>query len=269
MVPPDAAATDGHPVRKILVDLTVMTVIGLVLALVGPFNSFAAPFAYRLLYWVSLSWAGYACYAPIGSLVTRLGQRYDLPDTALWVAACLIATVPMTLVVWLVMHRRGASGWPGLEAAMTMYGYVLAIGGPVTLLFYALERRHAVPAPAEPAPATLPTPAPADPAPIAPRLFARISPGLGQDLIALEMEDHYLRVHTRLGSELILLRMRDALGEVEGVEGAQVHRSWWVARHAVERVERDGRNLRLVLPRGIVAPVARNLAPALKAAGWF
>ena len=83
------------------------------------------------------------------------------------------------------------------------------------------------------------------------------------------MEDHYVRAHTVLGSELILLRMRDAVGELEGIDGAQVHRSWWVARDAVEDVKRDGRNLRLVLPGGLEAPVSRARVVELKEAGWF
>ena len=83
------------------------------------------------------------------------------------------------------------------------------------------------------------------------------------------MEDHYLRVHTALGSDLILLRMRDAVAELDGLDGAQVHRSWWVARRAVEKIERDGRNVRLVLATGLVAPVARNMVPVLKSGGWL
>ena len=245
-----------------------MTLIGLVLALIGPFGSFALPFAWRLVYWVGLGWAGYGCYRPIGALVTRLGPRYDLPHAALWGVACLIATVPMTLVVFLAAWPQGKMRMPSPENWLEMYGYVLAIGAPVTLLFYALAQRGAPQAgqPADPAPnprAQMP------PAASTPRLLSRLSPALGQEIVALEMEDHYLRVHTALGSELILLRMRDALGEVQGIEGAQVHRSWWVARGAVQAAEREGRNLRLVLPRGIRAPVARNMMRVLKTAGWF
>jgi len=83
------------------------------------------------------------------------------------------------------------------------------------------------------------------------------------------MEDHYLRVYTRLGSDLILMRMRDALAELDGLDGAQIHRSWWVARAAVERVVRDGRNVTLALPGGLQAPVARSQVAVLKAAGWL
>ena len=102
-----------------------------------------------------------------------------------------------------------------------------------------------------------------------PVFLDRLPAELGTGLIALEMEDHYVRAHTMLGSDLVLLRMRDAIAELEGVEGAQVHRSWWVARDAVERVEREGRNVRLLLPRGLVAPVARSRTAELAAAGWL
>ena len=78
-----------------------------------------------------------------------------------------------------------------------------------------------------------------------------------------------MRVHTALGSELILLRMRDAVAELDGIDGAQVHRSWWVARDAVEDVKRDGRNLRLVLTGGLEAPVSRARVAELKDSGWL
>jgi len=49
-------------------------------------------------------------------------------------------------------------------------------------------------------------------------------------------------VHTSKGQDLILLRLSDAIEELAGLEGEQVHRSWWVARDGVTEVERgDGR----------------------------
>ena len=62
---------------------------------------------------------------------------------------------------------------------------------------------------------------------------------------------------------------RDAMAHVAHIEGQQVHRSWWVARLAVEDVRRDGRNVRLVLAGGLEAPVARAQVSELRDAGWF
>jgi LytTr DNA-binding domain len=236
-----------------------------VLALIGPFGSFAAPFPQRLIYWLGLAWAGYACYRPIGGLITRLGLVLELPEWSLWLIACLIATVPMTVVVWLVSAMPGPLVVPPAGAWIETYGYVLAIGGMVTMVFYLVKSKSAAPEPS-----AMPQPVPvAQVAAPTPRLLDRLPPGLGTDLVALEMEDHYLRVHTALGSDLILLRMRDAVAELEGMDGIQVHRSWWVARIAVQGVERDGRNIRLALSRGLSAPVARNMVPVLKTAGWL
>lgn len=92
---------------------------------------------------------------------------------------------------------------------------------------------------------------------------------IGTDLIALEMEDHYVRAHTALGSELVLMRMRDAVAEMGGLNGMQVHRSWWVARNAVADVKRAGRNVRLILDNGREAPVSRANVQLLKDAGWI
>ena len=63
---------------------------------------------------------------------------------------------------------------------------------------------------------------------------------LGTELLHIEVEDHYLRVHTNLGSDLILLRLSDAIGELDQAIGRQVHRSHWVSRRAVAGIERNG-----------------------------
>ena len=90
----------------------------------------------------------------------------------------------------------------------------------------------------------------------------------GARLIAVEAEDHYVRVHTDAGSELVAMRFSEALGELEQAHGHRLHRSWWAAADAIETVQwtRGGGQARLV--QGIVAPVSRSCASALKDAGW-
>ena len=91
----------------------------------------------------------------------------------------------------------------------------------------------------------------------------------GAALYAVEAEDHYLRVHTDRGSDLILMRLSDAVSELEGIEGAQTHRSWWVAKDAVADVSRGDGRATLVLKDGAHAPVSRTFARALRAEGWY
>ncbi len=103
-----------------------------------------------------------------------------------------------------------------------------------------------------------------------PKFLERIPLKLrGGELYAVQAEDHYLRLHTSRGSDLILMRLADAVAELEGIEGAQVHRSWWVAKAAVTDAKRaDGRAV-LTLRNGAEAPVSRSYAGALRDAGWF
>ena len=251
--------------RKLAVDLSVMTVIGLVMAVIGPFGSFEQPLTSRLAVWLGLSYAGYAVYSPIGPLVDRFHRLLDLPRTGLWIAGVLVASVPMSVIAWSLNGFYGPISWPRAEVALTHYLYVLLVGGTITVLFQLLDRDTPPAEPVADAPDAVPDAARPEPA----RFIDRLAPEVGTDLIALEMEDHYVRAHTALGSELVLMRMRDAVAELEAVEGMQVHRSWWVARGAVEDIRRDGRNLRLVLANGLEAPVSRANVQMLKDAGWI
>lgn len=264
--------------RRIIIDLAVMTAIGVFLALIGPFGSIAAPLPERMVTWIGFAWLGYACYRPMQSIVSWGERTLALPRWGLLIASSLVGTVPMTVAVLAInSDPLGTLRWPGLDVAMATYFSVLVIGGAVTLLFNLVQvgPRLAVP---EVASATLPVSHPPVPAPfLAPDLaglptnplFDQLPPELGSDIIALEMEDHYVRVHTALGSALVLMRLRDAVVLIGDCEGMQVHRSWWVARGAVEDVLRDGRNIRLKLARELEAPVARAKVADLRDARWI
>ncbi len=103
-----------------------------------------------------------------------------------------------------------------------------------------------------------------------PAFLKRLPPKLrGAELYAVEAQDHYLRLHTSRGSDLILMRLADALEELEGLEGARTHRSWWVAREAVQGARREGARAVLQLPGGREAPVSRTYLQALRQDGWF
>jgi len=110
--------------------------------------------------------------------------------------------------------------------------------------------------------ANIPPPAPDT------RFRRRFPAGLTGRLLCLEMEDHYLRIHTDKGSDIILMRMSDAEEELSDVEGLRVHRSWWVAREAVTGVKRNGTRLLLQLENGLEIPVGKTYRGALRDAGW-
>lgn len=252
-------------VRTILIDLSVAAAVGVTLGLLGPFGSYAMPLPARLAYWVLLTVGGYAIYRPVMWLAEHLAQSLNLPHPALWAAGCLLATVPMSVLVWLANGIGHTLRPMSFETAAYHYANVLVIAAVVTTIYWLTHRRTEglAPVPRKPPP----TPAGEAVPPV--RFFERLPPGAGRELLALEMQDHYVTAHLRAGSHLILMRMRDAIDELTGLDGAQVHRSWWVARAAVQGVGRDGRNVKLMLPRGLEAPVARSQVAALQAAGWL
>jgi DNA-binding LytR/AlgR family response regulator len=90
-----------------------------------------------------------------------------------------------------------------------------------------------------------------------------------RDVLCLQMEDHYVRVHTRPGSHLVLTTFGQAQEAMVPVTGLRVHRSCWVADTAVAAAARDGRNLRLILVNGASVPVARTSVADARARGWL
>jgi hypothetical protein len=77
-------------------------------------------------------------------------------------------------------------------------------------------------------------------------------------LLALEAQQHYVVVHTTVGSELIHYGFGDAVKELKDWEGAQVHRSFWIARSAITDIMVDGRNSVAVLSTGFEVPISRG-----------
>ena len=88
---------------------------------------------------------------------------------------------------------------------------------------------------------------------------------LGTDLIYLKSEDHYVEVHTSVGSTLIKMRFADAVAEL-GEYGIQVHRSYWVATRHVRRLVKSGKRRMVRLNGGHELPVSASYLSAVRAA---
>jgi DNA-binding LytR/AlgR family response regulator len=86
-------------------------------------------------------------------------------------------------------------------------------------------------------------------------------------LIALSVEDHYVRVRTDRGEAMVLMRLSDAIGETAPVKGLRVHRSHWVALDAVVAAKRRGDGAILTMAAGPEIPVSRANVAAIRDAG--
>jgi hypothetical protein len=96
-----------------------------------------------------------------------------------------------------------------------------------------------------------------------PRLFARIDAARRGALVSISGRDHYVDVVTEAGQTEILIRFSDALRELDGVQGLQVHRSHWVAADAVAGTQRAGGKVCVVLRDGRQVPVSRPYRQAV------
>lgn len=254
--------------------LPVMAASAVILAVLGPFGTFHdLTLEQRLAYWSGLMLFGFLAYqgtAAVGVIAaTRVAAHTGrpVPWPVVVVPVTLLANGIITAAVAAVENRLGRAGYAMTSGIAGLYVYCLAVTVAVMVLPLRAElvsRGSLTPVPSPPPP---PSPMATDAG--TPRFMARIPERLGTTLLALEMEDHYLRIHTRTGSDLILLRLRDAMAELDSYPGLQVHRSFWVARDAVAEAERraDGK-LTLILHNGMKVPVSRTHAPAVRAAGW-
>jgi len=215
----------------------------------GGFNTSALPLGQRTGFWLLLMGWNALKWQALFALFVR--KPVD------WPRVSLLGTVPLNLPLPLEIWLCGRI--VGVEMAalpVDVWLRALAISAVIfavcATVAWVLLRRQAKPV--EP---------PADG--ILAR--ARVAPDA---LAAIEAEDHYCRVRRRDGqSALLHYRFGDALKEVAGIDGAQVHRGAWVAAGAITGAKREGRRWRLVLADGTTLPVSATHAAEARRRGWL
>jgi hypothetical protein len=216
---------------------------------------------------------GFAILEPTIYRVLHLAFRRNWHWPSALTISVLVAALPLTAAILVLETLMRQPPGSGIVPIATYYFYVLTItilvGGVPTL--WELYR-YGVLTPRQPEPAIPPASAERTPTASEPpgsRLLNRLPTERRGRILALSMEDHYVRVFTDAGDTLILLRLSDAMAEVQDVSGLQIHRSHWVALAAVDRAERlpDGR-IRLHLVNGLALPVSRTFARAVREAGF-
>ena len=268
------AADQANPLAQHKTGFIVAFFAAIFMAVTAAVGTDVVPFGTRLAYWMIVMLTGATIGAGVTSGVQSWGRLRNVP----WVEAALNAlliSLPLTLAVvgtgmiLLNMQR------PSPVGLMINFGLVFLVSMAITAITYAIALAQ------KGKPLSVPT-ATANAADVAAEPSADTQPGLEQrfrdrlphhlrtaNLLALQSEDHYLRVHTDLGDTLILMRLSDAIVELNGVPGAQTHRSWWVSRDSVIKSARGDGKAMLTLRGEIEAPVSRNYLKPLSDAGWF
>ena len=241
--------------------------IGVVMAIIAPLQTGAIGLLPRMAFWLILMLSG----ATLGLGITELVERWGRLRRFVYLEVPLIGILiafPLTLIVMGTSAMFFGAQSTGIIRFSYNFGVTALISVAITALGHAIngnkDDKAFSPPSAFQATQALP-----------PRELNRFAERLPLPLrsfpvLALQAEDHYLRVYLADGqSTLILMRLSDAIAELPAEAGAQTHRSWWVAKDAVRGVGKGDGRATLSLAHAIEVPVSRSYYKALGDAGWF
>lgn len=278
----------------------VPALIGLLLGATRAGVAIYFPWVTGIVFWVAASAAAWAClYAGsaiagvllrpwrpplwlillVGALLGSAVARYCIFGVVVLLGDHMVAgRTPQPLPPFELSTEfavRYLQGWTGVFATWTAVGLLFDrwfgfprysreadSGGPSQ----SATRPGEATAVASPAASTAPSPA-APTTQVPSSLLDRLPERLGRHVVALEAEDHYVRVHTDRGSALVLARLSDAIEELAALDGVRVHRSWWARREAVASVAVNGKGLLLTLTTGLQVPVSQAYKEVARQAG--
>jgi len=243
-------------VRRIAIDVAVLAAFGLIVALLGPWGSVGLSWPVRLSYWLACMIGG----GLIGIFLDETLGRRIAPTWRRVLAITVLMTPPVTVYVLMTAWLIQGEFW-GWRALLELSWQVATLCLPIMVLRALVWR-----APRVETRTIVEPPLPEAEAAFRRRLSARRRQAR---LIAIEADDHYLKVHTDAGEELLTLRLRDALADLSRAHGYQVHRSWWVAADAIREVRWRRGSGEVRLEGDLIAPLSRTYAPVLREAGWL
>jgi hypothetical protein len=227
--------------------------LGLLLGFAAPFAShppLSAPVRYG--FWIGMVFVGY--FAALAA--EKLVPESSVPRPEFRLGAVAIASaLPLTFIAaWVIPVLRPGHLYQPLQLP-ALFGPVAAVQLAIVFTFLRKPSGLVPPFPAGSRNASGSFP---------PALLSRVPHRLGNQIVALEAEDHYLRVHTTIGSDLVLMRLSDAVATIEPDLGLQVHRSWWVAQDAICEFVRSDQRSHLKLRNGLLVPVGRTYMAAVR-----
>lgn len=226
--------------------ILISTIAGVILSILAPYGTGRLPLFWRMIYWIGLCIAG-----GLGTLFyTGLQKKFQWSET-LWLTALGQSIGATAGVSVFIFGLAGQFTWIG--TFITLFN-IWVVGIVICGIGVLLNKNANV---SETQEKTA-------------QLYERLPPKFrSADIYAITSEDHYVRVYTSLGEEMILMRLSDAVKEAEPLLGIQTHRSWWIAEKGVEAVSRKDGKMQVTLKNGVIAPVSRNGAKAVKSANWI
>ncbi|MDP3338818.1 LytTR family DNA-binding domain-containing protein [Frigidibacter sp.] len=219
-------------------------VLSIMTTLAGPFGSYEVfPIALRAIYWPVLLGLGVLIGSAVRVLVEeRICTRRIWPGSFVISAINVVLFTPPLYAITLWLSGPGDTTPSHVEFGFFVFCGSLGVGAVRNVM---ADAQVELP---------LPPPPPQD---ALPRLIYRLPEERQAPLLRLSVRDHYVVIHTELGTDTLLMRFADAMAETDPVDGLQVHRSHWVAVSAVAEVLRRGGRTLLVMQDGVEVPVSR------------
>jgi len=229
---------------------------------VGPFGTYdAMGFWQRTMFWTLDVLGGLLLIVPVLHVFYHSRLVAFMPSPLRFFLGVAVGAIPATAYITLLYRTIGdgleiPASFPLLFAEVTVFSTLLLLTEFILwpMVFGTGERPEPKPGnridQADP-------PAPVRPQRI--RLLERLPADLaGGTIISISMQDHYAEVVTTAGKALVLIRLSDAVDLLDGYPGTQIHRSHWVARDFVEKIEKSGRRMEMVLTDGRRLPVGNT-----------
>ena len=214
--------------------------------MLGPFGTSALSLGLRVAYWSICIAVGWVSVLLMIIVFLRHPDLDEWPLALRMAAAVSLASLPIGLTVrqveWLIRGQH-----LGLGSIVDIFFVCALIGG---LVYMRISTRIGVSKVVE---TSGPVP-----------FLKRLPFDLGQKIISLTTQDHYVEVTTHKGSTLVLIRFQDAIQELETYGGVQIHRSHWVAMDAVRGMGRQNGKQVVELIDGRSLPVSRTYARAVR-----
>jgi hypothetical protein len=209
--------------------------ISIELTIIDPFGTFGqAPMVQS-----ALSWLAVTAVAILLAYVVRLLVTRHVSNLGFWqdgLVVVVVYTLVCSPVVWGLAHvsikeQASIASFTTIALSILLISAVVVQLRPHQIAVNEMKR---------------------------PRLLARLSHKDISAIKHLTVRDHYVDVLTDQGKESLLMRFSDAMSELDGIDGLQVHRSHWVATNSVISVELAGAGGSLTLDTGDRIPVSRG-----------
>ncbi|MCV0429377.1 MAG: LytTR family transcriptional regulator [Roseibium sp.] len=227
----------------------LLIALSLFAGLIGPFGTYGDfPIVSRLFYWTVMVLGTASVGHVTATSLERLLGKTCWPGFVQQTVLSVLVAIPVCLVVATISAAFGFSNFTG--SLLSLYAQCALVTGFVVILFNLLPIASSLETEALNA-ETL-------------ALLARLPMAKRGRILRLMAQDHYVEIVTDRGSTLVSMRFRDAMMEVGTEQGLQIHRSHWVALHAVAGRYKSGKHSCLRLSDGSFVPVGRTFSAKVK-----